>query len=458
MAKLRKAPGPKLRGLRLRAGLWLAMGPALTLAASAPAQTGPPDAPNPHLEARSADARVESHLQPRQLSGYFPSKPSIAPSWTIPIDSLGFSAPGALYLGERNSMASLDFIGEDRLLFTFRVPALLHRTPGDAGASDERQIRAVVLSLPTGAIESEANWLLHDRSRYLWMLGDGHFLLRDRESLVEGDASLKLTPFLKFPGPLLTVELDPSQQFLVTNSREPANTGAKKEAAPAPTGIDTADTSGANEPDLVLRILERNSGQVLLVTRLHDLIHLPLNDQGYLQSLRGEGAEWKLEMNFFSGGSQPLGTVKSTCMPDAQFITTHELLASACGDMGDDALIAMTTSGQKRWIDVVPDRQVWPILIPSFNGLRVARESLYVSHSITTFAPLGDDEIKGQWLQVLDSATGHLAFESPVSPILDAGGNVALSPSGRRVAVLSGGAIEVFELPPPPPLPDPEQH
>ena len=34
-----------------------------------------------------------------------------------------------------------------------------------------------------------------------------------------------------------------------------------------------------------------------------------------------------------------------------------------------------------------------------------------------------------------------------MSPILDAGGNVAISPSGRRVAVLNGGAIQVFELP-----------
>jgi len=32
--------------------------------------------------------------------------------------------------------------------------------------------------------------------------------------------------------------------------------------------------------------------------------------------------------------------------------------------------------------------------------------------------------------------------------VLDAGGNVALSPSGRRVAVLNQGAIEVFDLPP----------
>jgi len=449
MGTARKAPG-----LTLRVGLWLAVGSALTVAASAPAQTGPPDAPKPHVETIS-----EQRIQPRQLPVYFPSKPSIPPDWTIPTDALGFSPPGALYLGERNSLASLDFMGEDRLLFTFRVPALLRRKPGEAGDSDQREIRAVVLALPNGTVESEANWLVHDRARYLWMLRNGHFLLRDRKSLVEGDISLKLTPFLDFPGPLLSVELDPSQQFLVTNSREPLNAGANAPAAgPASTGVDTSDTSGANEPDLVLRILQRKSGQVMLVTRVHDLGHLPINNQGYLENLRGDGMDWSLEMNFFTGGRQPMGSVKSTCMPDSQFISDDEVLTTACADLGDDALVAMTSSGEKLWIDVVPDRQVWPILIKSAGGQRIARESLYVSHSITAYAPLGDDEIKGQWLQVLDSATGKLAFESPVSPILDAGGNVALSPSGRRVAVLNGGAIQVFELPAPPAVPDAEQN
>ena len=44
-------------------------------------------------------------------------------------------------------MASLDFIGENKLLFTFRVPGLLHRDT-NSNEEDERQIRAVVLGLP----------------------------------------------------------------------------------------------------------------------------------------------------------------------------------------------------------------------------------------------------------------------------------------------------------------------
>jgi hypothetical protein len=90
------------------------------------------------------------------------------------------------------------------------------------------------------------------------------------------------------------------------------------------------------------------------------------------------------------------------------------------------------------------------------DGLRLAREALAVGRAVSARAPLDRDEIKGQLVQVLDAADGKVALETTASPILDAGGNVAISPSGRRVAVLNAGAIQVFELPAPPPLPLPD--
>jgi len=64
----------------------------------------------------------------------------------------------------------------------------------------------------------------------------------------------------------------------------------------------------------VLRILRRDSGKVMLVTRVATAVHLPLNSDGYLEPLRGNGARWMLNMNFFSGGSRVVGHVDSTCM------------------------------------------------------------------------------------------------------------------------------------------------
>ena len=63
--------------------------------------------------------------------------------------------------------------------------------------------------------------------------------------------------------------------------------------------------------------------------------------------------------------------------------------------------------------------------------------------------PLDTQDIKGQLVEVYDSISGKLLLKAPANPILDAGGNVAISPSGKRVAILNSGAIEVYELPTP---------
>ena len=69
------------------------------------------------------------------------------------------------------------------------------------------------------------------------------------------------------------------------------------------------------------------------------------------------------------------------------------------------------------------------------------------------FSPLDFDDVKGQLVEVYDAAGGKLALKASASPVLDGGGNVAISPSGKRVAVLDAGAIQVYELPALPPLP-----
>jgi hypothetical protein len=416
-------------------------------------------------------------VKERYLVNRFPNGPSLPPTAAIPVDPLGFTPPGPIYLGARNSLVSLDFIDEDRLLFTFRVPGLIHRDPVSGQEIEERQIRAVVLTLPQGTVAAEALWTVHDRVRYIWMLHNGHFLLRDRNNLLEGDATLTLKPLLDFPGALFSLEFDPAQQLMVTNSREPV-------AAPSQPGVSSEpgaslqpgevsspstasaaittddDPSGAgsdhaigDHPDLVVRILRRDSGQVMLVSRVRTAVHLPINSVGYLEDLRGRGMQWLLNLSYFSGGSKLLGNVDSNCEPDNNFLSEDEFLAIGCGPQGETRLIAMTTVGRTLWITQTPATEVWPQLTVAPNGTRLAVATLDVTRSVNSYAPLDSDQVKEQSVTVFDAANGDIALVSPLSPILDAGGNVAISPSGRRVALLNAGAIQVFDLPAPPPVP-----
>ena len=438
---------------------------ALVLApAAAKAQTV--DAPSP--QARSESARQE--IKERYLVNRFPDKPSLPPAFTIPLDPLGYSAPGSIYLGARNALASLDFLDENHLLFTFRVPGLLHRDSEKDDESVERQIRALVLNLPQGTVAAQAQWTLHDRARYIWALKNGHFLLRDRTHLLESDATLALKPVLDFPGDLLWLDLDPDQKFLVTNSREPvvkpAKPGPGAPSAPSQSSqVSSPSTASANitmdedpdkisaEPDLVVRILQRETAQVLLTSRVRSAIHLPINSQGYLQNLRGRASDWILDLSFFTGGSRILGSVQSDCSPEDDFLSEDEILASGCGPQGETRLVAISTAGRTLWASQAPTTEIWPKLTIAANGLRFAWETLDTGHPINSYAPVDPADIKEQSVTVFDAANGDIALVSPVSPVLDAGGNVAISPSGCRVALLVAGAIQVFELPAPPPLP-----
>src|SRR5436305_1531651 len=96
-----------------------------------------------------------------------PVRATVQPAFTIPIEPFGFSAPAAFYLGTRNSLVSLDFLDEDHLLFSFRVPGLIHRDHREPVNSDaeERRVRAMVLALPRGTGQAEAARGLHERGR-----------------------------------------------------------------------------------------------------------------------------------------------------------------------------------------------------------------------------------------------------------------------------------------------------
>jgi hypothetical protein len=387
-------------------------------------------------------AADEKHV--RELSAGLAERSTAPPTVSIPVAPLGFTAPSPLYFSRRHSLVSLDFVDEKHLLFTFRVPGLIRREQGAAADDEVHQIRAVLLELPSGAMDTEAVWTVHDHARYLWMLADGRFLLRDGLGLAEGDGSMNLKPLLHFPGPLAWLEMDPGQQYMISDSIEPVAAGAKPAAG---SGDAAAGDAAADSQDVVVRILRRESGKVLLVSRAHAVLHLPINSQGYLQAVRSRGLQWTIVLNAFNGDSRTVGSLQSTCAPTLDFVTDNRLLAQSCNLYGERLLAGLADDGRLLWQDQVPATSIWPVFLHSADGTRLAMETLALRRPIGASVPLDLDDVKGQSVQVLDGSTGAPVFATVASPVLDAGGNAALSPSGRRLAVLNHGSIEVFDLP-----------
>ena len=139
-------------------------------------------------------------MKKRKIPDPLPSRPNLSPAFSIPVNPFGFGPPGSTYLGRHYALLSLDFLDENRLLFSFRAPGLLHRDVANDASTEIRQMRAVVVTLPDGKVESKALWTVPDLERYVWPLSGGRFLLRNRDGLQIGRQHTRDRAFLSFPG------------------------------------------------------------------------------------------------------------------------------------------------------------------------------------------------------------------------------------------------------------------
>lgn len=387
--------------------------------------------------------RVKKHKTPDKL----PPIPTLAPAFSIPVAPLGYGPPGLTYLGRHQSLIALTFVDEDRLLFSFRAPGLLEREENNkSDIAVERKMRAVLLALPDGKVEAQTTWTLLDRAPFVWSLSDGRLLLRDSSGLEIVDSKLESRPLVQIPGQFLSLDISPAGKYLVASSIDPMahfDSGDSRMARPI---LPTPGHTPAPK-NLALRLVDLDSGHVLRTWGSSDAAQWPVNSEGYLETHHDKLDQWTFTVHRFSGEDQYVGHVESTCLPTTYFVSEHEVLVGGCTEGHVPKLMAVS-AGEQLWQDETPVAIVPPLFTFSQDGSRFARETIVFKHP-----PSADEEtlwvkvVKGQAVRVFDSATGKVVMETPISPTFDAGGNIALSPSGRRLAVLNENAIQIFELP-----------
>jgi hypothetical protein len=175
----------------------------------------------------------------------------------------------------------------------------------------------------------------------------------------------------------------------------------------------------------------------------------PMNSEGYLERVHESGANWAMKFNDFGGGERRvMAHIESTCLPKYDFISDTKLLVNRCDPEQGLKLQAISSDGQPLWQMKSAANAVWPLDVTASDGSRVARENVLLRRPAERYKRMvGLEDLLGQVVRVFDSATGKVLMESPLNPVFDGGGNVAISPSGRRVAILNAGAIQVFEVP-----------
>jgi hypothetical protein len=290
---------------------------------------------------------------------------------------------------------------------------------------------------------------MHDRSRYLWPLGGGRFLVRQRNTFSLTDASLKLHPYIDVATSVLQTEVSPDGRILVVEHQYERHTPEEHSKLEA-----QARQYGEPPPseDTQITVLNVSSREVLAALKTENPIHVPITSTGYVGVAKDKGEDqFLIRFTPFEGQSQVLGRVASTCTPHEEFLSPEALMIESCGPKSPDVYLdAWTTGGKKLWNGQREGHLVWPTFAYSRTGGRFAVSLLHVNHFTDLLDSINDEDVREQVVQVFDSATGALLMATTASPILTAGQNFALSEDGERLAILREGAIEIYKVPLPP--------
>jgi hypothetical protein len=386
------------------------------------------------------------------LAGWLYSKEPAGPTpeERILVGPLGYRPPGSLYMLSGRAFSSLDFIDAHRLLFTFHQRRLMRREADSSGTDNDQMIQAITLGLPGGKVLASAEWRMHDRSRYLWPLGDGKFLVRQRNTYSLTDASLKLRPYVDVATKVLATEVSSDGRVLVVEHEYEKHTPEEHRRLE-----EQAAQYGEPPPpeDTQITLMKLNSRDKLAALKTEAPIQLPITSTGYVGVADGEGQDqYVIRFIPFEGQPLVLGKVASTCTPHENFVSPTALLIQSCGPKSDDVYLdAWTTDGKKLWNGRRDGHLVWPNFAFAPSGNRYAMGLLRVNHTINLIDSLNDEDVREQVVQVFDCATGTLLLSTAASPVLTGGQNFALSEDGEQLAVLHDGAIEIYKVPAPPP-------
>jgi hypothetical protein len=371
------------------------------------------------------------------------------PEERILVGPLGYRPPGPLYMLSGKAFTSLDFIDPHHLLFTFRQPRLMRREENPGRFDNDQVIQALTLDVAGGTVQTSAEWRMHDRSRYLWPLGGGRFLVRQRNTFSLTDASLKLHPYIDVATPVLQTEVSPDGRILVVEHQYERHTPEEHSKLEA-----QARQYGEPPPaeDTQITVLNITSREMLAALKTENPIHVPITSTGYVGVTKDKGQDqFLIRFIPFEGQSLVLGRVASTCTPHEEFLSTEAIMIESCGPKSPDVYLdAWTTEGKKLWNGQREGHLVWPTFAYSRTGGRFAVSLLRVNHFTDLLDSINDEDVREQVVQVFDSATGALLMATTASPILTAGQNFALSEDGERLAILREGAIEIYKVPPPP--------
>ncbi len=264
------------------------------------------------------------------------------------------------------------------------------------------------------------------------------------------DSSLKERLLLTSPKNLLWVSVTPDGSQVITETEYDKKTAA---STPKP----SAKTK--SRPKYVVEFLDVKTLAPARTLYFNNLTNVDGTGSGYADVIR-KGDIWLLRFGPTVGKRRNLARVRSQTVPVVMYPTENSLLIGRCAVAGCNyGVTAFTLTGHRLWRQHWPNLRSYPEITRSDDNSRFSVSSLRVE-PVTTRPSLDDSQddpfqtqvserdVFRQEIQVFDTASGNSVLSLTISPAVVTGQNVSLSSDGRRVALLHGTALELFDLPP----------
>jgi VWFA-related protein len=361
----------------------------------------------------------------------------------IDLSPVGFHPLSASARLSQQANMSLDFLDDAHVLLTFNPKKMFTRLPECPPSHDDRIIHAVILEGPSGKVVKEADWYLHDHQRYLWALGSGRFLLRKLNSLYLMDSSLQEKLLLSSPKPFLWITVTPDGKQIVVERR-------RNEADPSKAKIQVNPLKRYVQ----IEFLDSQDLSVQRVITSEGEVNLEALSTGFTDVIHGlNGKLWLVRFGPSGSQRENITRVRSRCVPDVIFSSSNTLLVGRCAiNSSDYSVSSFTVTGHFLWRQHWSQHRYAPKIQRSEDGSRFAVSSITRVTDSTSLGESGEgeddvDRTLQQRIQVLDTASGNEVLSLTVVPAALRAQNVALSPDGRTLALLRGGALEVYSLP-----------
>lgn len=379
----------------------------------------------------------------------------------IALADIGFVPQNTQFLLNGGSMLSLHYVDDKHLLVTYTVRRLLPRLPDDPAEDQDRTVEAALLELPSGHVLARSSWRTHDRAQYLWDLGDGHFLLRIRDTLsifaplanLDGGHAFDLTPFLVTQDRhIAAILVSPGGDLLTVESLAISTKEEQHEQLLGPIAGHDPALKRRNPVQINFYRLTHDSqhvtGTLAGVAQSAEVGDIAANGAGYLVTLDQGHQRYAFDFHVYTGKVVQLSPFDSTCAPLPVLVSGAEFIAFGC-HQGQErrTLGGFNMRGEEVWEQNLFGDYLSPSLAFAPVTGRFALSRILTKSSFLPDQPISPELISAQTVVVFQASSGRQLLKIDCDPVARAGQNFTFSPDGQSFAVIRGDAIEIYALP-----------